>query len=378
VAIVENVSGTAAVAITGNATGQDTVGVRASGDAVGVHGDGRGWNGVQGVSESTTGGAGVYGRNDNGAGVRGETRARFNPGVHGVHHGAEGWGVYGEANSGTGVSGRSDGWVGVYGESLSTTGGAGLWGEHKSNGTAIVAVSLGGAAVVATTKAANAPVIAAMQEHPEASGTAIFARAKEGEALHAETNSRGVAAVAAYNNREDGTGAAIYARKVGDAGHAGFFDGNVHVEKKLTVKDDIILTGADCAEDFSIDNDAEVAPGTVMVVADSGRLTPSSRPYDRRVAGVVSGAGPFKPAIVLDKRHCDDHRRPIALVGKVFCNVDTAVGPIAVGDLLTTSATPGFAMKAADRDLAFGAVIGKALAPLATGRGMIPILVALQ
>ena len=46
------------------------------------------------------------------------------------------------------------------------------------------------------------------------------------------------------------------------------------------------------------------------------------------------------------------------LVGKVFCKVD---GAIDVGDLLTTSQTPGHAMKATDPQRAFGAVIGKAL-----------------
>jgi hypothetical protein len=35
-------------------------------------------------------------------------------------------------------------------------------------------------------------------------------------------------------------------------------------------------------------------------------------------------------------------------------------------------------MKANDRDRAFGAVLGKALRPLANGRGLIPVLVALQ
>ena len=35
-------------------------------------------------------------------------------------------------------------------------------------------------------------------------------------------------------------------------------------------------------------------------------------------------------------------------------------------------------MKAADPARAFGAVIGKALRPLAAGRGLIPILVVLQ
>jgi hypothetical protein len=49
-----------------------------------------------------------------------------------------------------------------------------------------------------------------------------------------------------------------------------------------------------------------------------------------------------------------------------------------VGDLLTTSDTPGHAMKTIDPLKAFGAVIGKALTPMDAGRGLIPILVALQ
>jgi hypothetical protein len=52
--------------------------------------------------------------------------------------------------------------------------------------------------------------------------------------------------------------------------------------------------------------------------------------------------------------------------------------PIEVGDLLTTSPTPGHAMKATDPVRAFGAVIGKALRALGDGQGLIPILVALQ
>jgi hypothetical protein len=69
---------------------------------------------------------------------------------------------------------------------------------------------------------------------------------------------------------------------------------------------------------------------------------------------------------------------PLALVGKVYCKVDADPAPIAIGDLLTTSTRPGHGMKAANSDLAFGAVIGKALRPLRSGQGMIPILVALQ
>jgi hypothetical protein len=58
--------------------------------------------------------------------------------------------------------------------------------------------------------------------------------------------------------------------------------------------------------------------------------------------------------------------------------VDAQYGAIAVGDLLTTSPTPGHAMKATDQLQAFGAVIGKALRPLGEGQGLIPVLISLQ
>ena len=51
--------------------------------------------------------------------------------------------------------------------------------------------------------------------------------------------------------------------------------------------------------------------------------------------------------------------------------------PIVVGDLLTTSPTPGHAMKATDPRRALGAIIGKALRPWRDGSGLIPILIAL-
>ena len=119
-------------------------------------------------------------------------------------------------------------------------------------------------------------------------------------------------------------------------------------------------------------------PGTVMVIDQEGALQQSQQAYDKRVAGVVSGAGNYQPGIVLDKQPSQDNRQPIALVGKVYCKVDAQYSPVEVGDLLTTSPTPGFAMKADDPFKAFGSVIGKALRPLREGQGLIPILIALQ
>jgi hypothetical protein len=141
---------------------------------------------------------------------------------------------------------------------------------------------------------------------------------------------------------------------------------------------DILLSNADCAEDFDIKDSQDVTPGTVMVIGDQEQLERCRIPYDRRVAGVLSGAGNLRPGIVLGKRPTSHVRLPLALVGKVFCKVDARYGSIDIGDLLTTSATPGHAMKAQDRDASFGAVLGKALCPWSEGVGLIPVLIALQ
>lgn len=142
---------------------------------------------------------------------------------------------------------------------------------------------------------------------------------------------------------------------------------------------DIVLSGADAAEDFAIAPGSEgVLPGTVMVIDDAGALRESQAAYDRRVAGVISGAGNIRPGIVLGRNNSHSRQLPIALVGKVYCRADATAAPISVGDLLTTAETPGHAMKADDPGRSFGAVIGKALCPLLDGYGLIPILVALQ
>jgi hypothetical protein len=76
--------------------------------------------------------------------------------------------------------------------------------------------------------------------------------------------------------------------------------------------------------------------------------------------GVISGAGTFRPGLVFDRHQTDAVRLPLALIGKVYCKVDANYGRIEVGDLLSTSDTPGHAMKVGDPAKAFGTVIGKA------------------
>jgi hypothetical protein len=350
-AINETAAGANSVAVKGTATGDSSTGVVGVGDAVGVTGEGKTWHGVFGLSHSTTGGFGVYGSHSSGGtGVVGESIGWM--GVYGKSSSTTGGaGVMGEG-VGPGIIGKSTTWMGVYGETTSTTGGAGVWGEHKANGTGAVGKSGG--------------------------GVGVWGTSETNEGVHAETKSAGTAAVAAYNLNPAGTGAALFAKKEGTVGHAGFFAGNVFVTGNVGVQGDVTLANADCAEDFDIAEAALADPGTVMVFGDTARLQECWQPYDRRVAGVVSGAGGYKPGIVLDKQSGGGRRMPIALLGKVYCKVDAGYGAIAIGDMLTTSPTTGHAMKAEDPLKAFGAVIGKALQPCAEGQGLIAILISLQ
>jgi hypothetical protein len=141
---------------------------------------------------------------------------------------------------------------------------------------------------------------------------------------------------------------------------------------------DIILQNADCAEDFEVETLETAEPGTVMVIGDGSRLRVSNQAYDRCVAGIVAGAGKYRPGIILGRKKGEPNCLPIALMGRVYCKVDADQGAIKVGDLLTTSSTPGYAMKASDPRRAFGSVIGKALDCLDAGQGLIPVLVTLQ
>jgi hypothetical protein len=81
------------------------------------------------------------------------------------------------------------------------------------------------------------------------------------------------------------------------------------------------MSFADCAENFDMFAGEPVDPGTVTVINADGSLSPCVGAYDKKAAGVISGAGAFRPAIVLDSRASEEHRQPIALIGKVYCKV---------------------------------------------------------
>ncbi len=113
--------------------------------------------------------------------------------------------------------------------------------------------------------------------------------------------------------------------------------------------------------------------------ANPGKLVVSRQAYDRRVAGIISGAGGVKAGLILKQENTlADGQRPVALSGRVYCWADARHGAIKPGDLLTTADTPGYAMKATNHRRAQGAIIGKAVTGLKEGKGLVLVLVTLQ
>jgi hypothetical protein len=163
----------------------------------------------------------------------------------------------------------------------------------------------------------------------------------------------------------------------GDAGDLRVYDGAGNVRIHLDGATGEVRTfGADCAEDFAIDPSDQLEPGTVVILNEDELLRLSTHPYDRRVVGIMSGAGGVRPGLILGREPGVPNRLPLTLTGKAWCKVDATYGPIALGDPLTTSSTPGYAMIASDSARAFGSIIGKALRPWSDGLGMVPVLVA--
>lgn len=170
------------------------------------------------------------------------------------------------------------------------------------------------------------------------SGAAVFGRSKASDGVHGESSAIGSSGVAGINDSAGGHG--IYGKSSG--GQAGWFDGHV------TMNGDAAITGSP-----QVDKDITFTGGD-------------------------AGAGHYRPALVLDKGPSDSSRVVVSLMGKAFYKVDASYGAISVGDLLTSSPEPGHAMVAESRERSFGTVVGKALGAWPAGKGMIPIILALQ
>jgi hypothetical protein len=146
--------------------------------------------------------------------------------------------------------------------------------------------------------------------------------------------------------------------------------GNVYADGSFTGG------GADVAE--RIDVTDAVEPGDVVEIDpdNPGKFRKAREALSTRVAGVISTA----PGVVLGNKSAEsnDARPILALAGRVPVKATAKYGAIAVGDLLVSSPIPGYAMKCPEKSQCIGAVIGKALEPLAEGVGVIEVQVMLR
>jgi hypothetical protein len=233
-------------------------------------------------------------------------------------------GVYVVSASGDGVTVQSSSGTGVFGQSAS---GNGVFGQSTSSGDGVLGQS--------------------------SSGIGVYGFSSTGPGVRAHSTSGNLV------EGTDGSGTQKF-----------------HIDISGTY-----TAGSDFAEALPASgNRAGYEPGDVLVVSTKapGKIEKSSQPYDPRVAGIYS----TRPGVLgADKNgtsRVDKDDVPVAIVGIVPTKVSAMNGPIGAGDLLTTSSVPGYAMRCTNRVKCVGAIVGKALEPLAGGKGVIKVLVMLR
>ncbi|MFM9994240.1 MAG: hypothetical protein ACKVU4_00400 [Phycisphaerales bacterium] len=267
--------------------------------------------------------------------------------------------------------------------------------ENNGSGHTIEAIASGGGTPVYALQAAAAG--SAVHGHANAaSGTTygIYGRATSttGTGVYGWAEGAGGRGVFGFSTASSGTSSGVFGLAVSPSGYGGYFVNTssaggaaLYADGLAKVKTLQILGGSDLAEPFNVHGATEtdpIVPGMVVVIdeANPGDLRLSDRPYDTKVAGVISGANGLEPGMVMraEGQPMADGEHPVAMTGRVWCWVDASYGAIRPGDRLTTSATPGHAMRAGDDARCGGAVIGKAMTAHADGKGLVLVLVNLQ
>jgi hypothetical protein len=336
----------------------------------GIHALSEDYGGVWGTSnstwaagvfgENTNTGVGVAGDSESGIGVIGESglanaNSKHKAGVRGQSSEGD---IYAELASSsylTGMMGNYTDTYGIYVQNFYTpTSEYGVYA--KSTGTGIYGWSESGTGVSANTYSGTALAV------DTSSGTGIEIESSGGDYIEAETPIF-MGWDSEFRVEHGGT---VYADGSYNCGlSSGCFNSG---------------SGADVAERISATTSLE--PGDVVEIDPdhSGKFRKASTSYSTLVAGVVS----TNPGMTLgndfdaDAEDWDDERPLLALVGQVEVKVTAVEHSVSVGDLLTSSDTPGYAMPCEDRQQCVGAIIGKALEPLESGTGTIKVLLALQ
>jgi len=248
--------------------------------------------------------------------------------------------VYGNNSEGTAIAGRSPKHIGVYSE------GGGAGHDHP----AFKAASTNAGCGIASYMISNS-----------ACPTAEFDQLGGGRVLDLQNGGTGSGAgsgdfIAAFN--KDASPQLKF--RVGGKGDVWTRDGYYTISQDFAE----MLPAVD-----------GLAPGDVLIIGPDGKLTRSSEPFQTSVAGVYSTA----PGLVAGMPETGPvpGSIPLAMTGIAPVKVSAENGAIRPGDLLVTSATAGHAMKAGPNPPQ-GAVIGKALAQLTSGTGVIKMLATLQ
>jgi hypothetical protein len=374
------------------ASGYGAFGIADSGATIGVYGLAKelsNGKGVQGVSEGD--GDGVYGESqgtgrgvvalNSGTGFGLVATSEHSVGVFATSNDpVEGMGIFGTASGShpTGIKGHSSGTyaTGVHGQAVSQDG-IGVYGQADSADCIGVKGSSSGLRGKGLSGIATGPssigIYGENSYNNDVAIKGVATNATAGTGVRGEGASYGMYAKATYSS-----GIGLCAEG-GTSGKAAKFIGNV-VLYGIT-SGDIVMElgeGLDYAEAFDISDGTDIAPGTVVAIdsENPGKLTSCKQAYDKRVAGIIAGAQGLASGVRLGTGKYD---KDVALAGRVYCQVEALDQNIEPGDLLTTSATPGYAMKASDHEKAQGAILGKAMEPLAKGqKGMILVLVTLQ
>ena len=292
--------------------------------------------------------------------------------------------------------------------------GVNLSGDYNENGIGIEGrtYALGGTGVLATSKNTALGPSFALKALAE-SGFGVYAESKDGTAIGGFAANEGDVALLGHATALTGSGKGVVARTNSPSGvglqveNGGTSSATAEIIRacstllcgdielrlrrngNLSIDGAFSSGGADYADLMLINGDeTTLAPGDVLVIGANGRIELSTAANDRRVAGVYS----TRPSLVgnewaeeteYDVLAADapvDSKVPVALVGVVPVKVSAENGAIVPGDLLTTAALAGHAMKATPVNVQgveiypTGTILGKALEPLAGGTGVIRVL----
>ena len=127
------------------------------------------------------------------------------------------------------------------------------------------------------------------------------------------------------------------------------------VKKNSWMKIATMTGAADLAEIYETD-DPTIEPGHMVSIGPRGKtwITKSTIAYDPKVIGVVS----TKPAYVMGSAPDGGLPVLVALTGRVPVQIDPTSLPIVPGDFLTSSSTPGLAIKATSAGYAIAKALG--------------------